>query len=249
MTEKPLPGIPPVIGHRGAAGHAPENTIASLEKAAALGVRWVEFDVKLSADGIPVLFHDDKLKRTTGGKGAVADCSWADLQRLEAGGWFGPEFAGEPVPSLEDAVAVLARLDLGAVVEIKPSSGREEETAEVVAGVLKEIWPRALPLPLISGFQHECLKIVGRTAPEFPLGLNVFKLPGDWKQTARALGLAAIHCRENKLTAKQVSAIIAEGLTVRSFTVNEAARAEELYGWGVEGVFSDFPDRILPTSS
>lgn len=118
MTESPPPVLPPVIGHRGAAGHAPENTLASLEKAAALGVRWVEFDVKLTADAMVILFHDETLSRTTDGKGALADKKWADLRPLDAGGWFGPEFAGEHVPSLEEAVAALARLGLGAVVEI-----------------------------------------------------------------------------------------------------------------------------------
>ncbi|MDA0305008.1 MAG: glycerophosphodiester phosphodiesterase family protein [Proteobacteria bacterium] len=248
MTETPHPVLPKVIGHRGAAGHAPENTLASLEKAAALGVRWVEFDVQLSADRVVVLFHDERLERTTDGKGAVADWTWGDLQGLDAGGWFGAVFAGERAPSLEQAVAALTRLGLGAVVEIKPCAGWEAETAEVAAGVLKEIWPAALPPPLVSSFKEECLEVVRRVAPEYALALNVFKLPRGWKQKARSLGLAAIHCRENKLTQKQVGAMIAEGVTVRAFCIDDTARAEELYGWGVEGVFSDFPDRLLVVS-
>lgn len=244
MTKSP----PPVIGHRGAAGQAPENTLAGLEKAAALGVSWVEFDVQLSADRVPVLFHDEKLQRTTGVKGAVKDWTWADLQRLDAGGWFGPQFGGEQVPSLEQALAALASLGLGAVVEIKPPSGREAETAEIVSGVLKKKWPAQLPPPLVSSFSLECLEIVRSTAPEFSLALNGFKLPRDWLQKVHSLGLVAIHCRENKLTAKRVKAVVAQTVAVRAFSVNDKARAEELFGWGVVGVFSDFPERILPVS-
>ncbi len=245
MTETPRPVLPKVIGHRGAAGHAPENTLASLEIAAALGVRWVEFDVQLSADRVVVLFHDERLERTTDGKGRVADWPWGDLQGLDAGGWFGAEFAGERVASLEQAVAALTRLDLGAVVEIKPGAGREAETADIAARALKKLWPAALPPPLVSSFKEECLEVVRRVAPEYALALNVFNLPRGWEQKARDLGLAAIHCRENKLTQKQVSAIIAEGVTVRAFSVSDPARAEKLYGWGIEGIFSDFPDRLL----
>ncbi|MEE8351751.1 MAG: glycerophosphodiester phosphodiesterase family protein [Rhodospirillales bacterium] len=245
MAETLRPVLPKVIGHRGAAGYAPENTLASLEKAAALGVLWIEFDVQLSAEGVPVLFHDETLERTTDGKGAVADWSWGDLQGLDAGGWFGTGFAGEGVASLEQAVAALTRLGMGAVVEIKPGAGREAETADIIAGALKKTWPAALPPPLVSSFKEECLAVVRRIAPEYALALNVFNLPRGWKQKICDLGLAAIHCRENKLTPKQVGAIIAEGVTVRAFNVSDPARAEKLYGWGVEGVFSNFPDRLL----
>ena len=246
MTEPPPPVLPPVIGHRGAAGHAPENTLAGLEKAAALGVRWVEFDVQMSADHVPVLFHDEMLQRTTGARGAVVDCTWAELQRLDAGGWFGAGFGAEKVPSLEQALAALARLGLGAVVEIKPSTGREAETADIVAGAMKEMWPMALPPPLVSSFRPECLEVVRRVAPDFSLALNVFKFPRDWERKVQSLGLGAIHCRENKLTAKRVGTVVAAGVGVRAFNVNDPTRAEELFGWGVRGVFSDFPDRILP---
>ena len=153
--------IPRVIGHRGAAGHAPENTLVSLEKAAALGVRWVEFDTKLSADGVPVVFHDDKLERTTDGRGPVAEMPLAELLALDAGTWFGDGFAGEPVPTLGQAMATLTRLGLGANVEIKASPGREAETGDTVGVVLKSDWPETLPAPLISSFDAETLAAAG----------------------------------------------------------------------------------------
>jgi len=109
---------PRVIGHRGACGHAPENTLASFRKAAELGVRWVEFDAALSSDGEIVLFHDDTLKRTTGRAGRLAETTWADLQGLDAGSWFSEDFAGEPIPTLRQAFQLLADLGLGAVIKL-----------------------------------------------------------------------------------------------------------------------------------
>ena len=80
--------VPPVIGHRGACGHAPENTLVSFRRAAALGVRWVEFDVRLSRDREVVVLHDEGLERTTNGGGLVAEKDWAELQALDAGAWY-----------------------------------------------------------------------------------------------------------------------------------------------------------------
>ncbi len=249
MTESEIIFVPPVIGHRGAAGHAPENTLASLQKAAELGARWVEFDTKLTSDGAAVLFHDDTLERTTDGHGEVAETALADLRKLDAGTWFdvGSQgaFAGERVPTLVDAIAALARLGLGANVEIKPSPGRETETGCVVAEVLKSYWPETLPAPLISSFDAEVLRAARDTAPEFPRALLVFRLPLDWRSPLEALGCVALHCREKHLTAARAGAVLAGGYALRSFTVNDKARAETLFGWGVDGIISDYPDRIL----
>lgn len=242
--------MPAVIGHRGAAGHAPENTLVSLEKAAELGVRWVEFDTKLTADGHVVLFHDDTLERTTGGRGAVAETTLAELQALDAGSWFdgGSQgaYAGERVPTLKEAMETLARLDLGAVVEIKPSPGRERETGLAVAGALAAGWPETLPAPLISSFDPTVLGAVRDAAPDIRRALNTFKIPWGWRKRAKALNFRALHCLEKNLTARRVRALKEEGMAVRAFTVNDRSRAETLLRWGVDGVFSDYPERMLP---
>ena len=106
--------LPVVIGHRGAAAHAPENTLASIRSAAALGASWVEFDVKLTADGRCIVFHDDALDRTTDGRGAVSTATHDEINRLDAGAWFAPAFAGERVPSLAAALGLIIGLRLGA---------------------------------------------------------------------------------------------------------------------------------------
>ena len=125
--------LPRVIGHRGAAACAPENTLAGFRKAKALGCRWVEFDVRLTADGRPVLLHDNRLERTTDGRGRVSALSLAAVRRHDAGRWFHSSFAGERVPTLEQALMLLAELGLGANVELKAARGNEAATGALVA--------------------------------------------------------------------------------------------------------------------
>src|SRR5579859_6338194 len=105
---------PAIIGHRGAAGLAPENTLAAIRAAAAAGARWVELDVQLTRDGVPVLLHDSTLERTTDGEGKVGDADLDALRRVDAGSWFAPRFLGQRVPTLAEAVAELGQLGLGA---------------------------------------------------------------------------------------------------------------------------------------
>jgi len=131
--------LPRVIGHRGAAAHAPENTLASFRKAAALGVEMVEFDVKLTRNRVPVVIHDDTLDRTTDGSGPIANSDFAAVRMLDAGRKFAPEFRGERVPTLDEVLTVALELGLAVNIEIKPCPGREVETAEVaLAAAQKE---------------------------------------------------------------------------------------------------------------
>lgn len=110
--------LPRVIGHRGAAAHAPENTLESIRCAAAFGVAMVEIDVQLSKDEVPVIIHDDTLERTTTGRGPVIDFTWRELQALDAGTPFGRPFAGERIPDLPAVLALCRELKLGLNVEI-----------------------------------------------------------------------------------------------------------------------------------
>src|ERR1035437_3286813 len=112
--------ISPIIGHRGASAEAPENPIEPIRAAADMGVKWVQMEVMLTRDSVPIIFHDDTLDRTTNGAGNVADRDWADISELEAGSWFGDSFAGIKIPTLEDALEAIIDLGLGLNLEIKP---------------------------------------------------------------------------------------------------------------------------------
>jgi len=236
--------IPLIIGHRGAMGHAPENTLASFRKAHELGATWVEFDVKLTADHEVIVLHDDTLDRTSNGSGCVSDITLAGIRGLDAGAWFSDEFAGEPVPSFTEAIRLLCDLSLGANVEIKPVEGLEGETAEAVCRVIAGCWLHDKPLPLISSFKDECLAVVRDRLPGCDRSLLVLEVPDDWEGRVRALGCNALHVWHEPLTQDQVTAITGAGYPVRCYTVNEAADAQRLLDWGVESIITNYPDRM-----
>jgi len=237
--------LPRVIGHRGAAASAPENTLASIARAHALGCRWVEFDVKLSFDKVPMLMHDDRLDRTTDGQGFFADIMAAELKRCDAGNWFGLDFRGERIPTLAEAVALLKRLGMGANVEIKPCPGREVETGRLVMEELRQIWPRDLGL-LISSFSTAALEAARAVAPELPRGLLVEAAPPEWAQTARRLGCVTLNPWQEALQPETVAEAHAQGLAVAAYTVNDPERAAMLRSWGVDAVFTDVPEQLIP---
>lgn len=236
--------LPFVIGHRGAKGLAPENTLAGFQAAKRVGVRWVEFDVKLSRDGIPLLFHDDFLDRTTNAQGRVMDRTWAELAGLDAGSYFSPGFKGEGVPRLDQAIVMLGTLGLGANIEIKPSPGTEAQTAAETIAVVRKLWPGHLPKPLLTSFALKAMEEARRLAPDLPKALLVEKLPEDWKVLAKTIGANAVHLDDQFVTTGQVASVRQAGLGVRVYTVNDPGRAAALSGWGVSSVFTDYPNLI-----
>ncbi len=236
--------LPPLIGHRGAAGHAPENTLAGLRAAARLGVRAVEFDVRLSRDGVPVLFHDGTLARTTDGHGAVDDHDLAALKTLDAGGWFAPAFRGERIPTLSEALAVLADLGLAANVEIKAEADRAAETGRAVAASLARAGSGYPGRLLLSSFSPVALRAAAETVPGLDRALLVQTIPRDWQSQCHRIGCAALHVAGDRLTPDLAVAVTAAGLTLRCYTVNDRAAAVALFALGVSGVFSDWPDRL-----
>jgi glycerophosphoryl diester phosphodiesterase len=239
------PVLPSVIGHRGAAGCAPENTLAALRWAKALDCRWVEFDVRLTADREPILLHDDRLARTTDGRGQVVRLPLAALRRHDAGGWFAPEFAGERIPTLAEAVALLAELELGANIELKAGRGDAADTGRVVAGALDQLWPPHLPAPLLSSFSPEALAAARLCAPQFARGRLFRRVPRDWRRRAETFGCASIHANHRRLAPTIVAEIRESGYCLLAYTVNEPARARVLLNWGVTSVISDVPHIIL----
>jgi glycerophosphoryl diester phosphodiesterase len=235
---------PRIIGHRGAALAAPENTLAGFCMAAALNVEWVEFDVHLTSDGRCILLHDDTLDRTTNGHGPVSHLTFDEVRRLDAGTWFGPDFAGQPVPGLEETIGLLAQLKLGAVVELKPAPGEEVATGRAVAAVLAERWPAALPPPLLSSFKPAALAAAREVAPHLSRALLVGALPRDWRRQVEALDCSMLHADQRRLDQPTVAVVRDTGLSLFAYTVNLPQRAQELFSWGVDSVFSDCPDRV-----
>ena len=233
-----------MIGHRGAAACAPENTLAGLRKAKALGCRWVEFDVRLTADSQPVLIHDNRLERTTDGRGRVSALSLAAVRRHDAGKWFHSSFAGERVPTLEEALTLLAELGLGANVELKAARGKEAATGAVVAEMLARTWPADPAHLLISSFQRSALAAARDRAPHIARGILFRRIPKNWRNVAARLGCMTIHADQQRLRPAVLSEIRRAGYPLLAYTVNDPERAKTLFDFGVKSVFSDVPDRL-----
>ncbi len=236
---------PRLIAHRCGGALAPENTLAGLRKAAELGYRAVEFDVMLSADGTPVLIHDETLERTTDGRGRVDETSDAELARLDAGSRHGAQFAGEPVPSFGDAAELCQALGLWANVEIKPSAGHETETGRRVALETRELWS-GQPPPLLSSFSLEALAAAREAAPELPRGLLVEAPPADWLGLLRRLDCISLHCRGYGVSPQLLGEARAAGVPLLAYTVNDPEEAGLLLHAGVAAVFTDRLDLIPP---
>ena len=239
------PPLPPVIGHRGAAARAPENTLAALRAAKALGCSWVEFDVRLTADGVPVLCHDRRLDRTTDGSGRIADLAFAAVREYDAGAWFAPAFAGEPIPTLEEALLLCAELQLGADIEIKADYGRYHDTTAAVIAAFSRLGARR-PSMLVSSFTLWALW----SLPDYVSRGMLFRMvPRNWAVFAERFKCAVIGADHRRLKRRRVAEIRAAGYQLAAYTVNDPARARLLYGWGVTSVFSDIPDIILKEST
>ena len=223
--------LPKVIGHRGAMAYAPENTLESFREAHRRGATWVEIDVKLTADGVPVVMHDASLKRTTGVDRLVAEVRAAELP--------------PSVPTFEQAIACFGELGLGCNVEIKPCAGREVETAGVAVATLRRLWPAKLPAPLLSSFKDASLGAAREAAPEFARALLIDEVKDDWQVRAEAVSAAGINTSGKRLTAVRAVEIRKAGYLLSVYTINDGDVARALVGMGVQCVISDAPDVIL----
>jgi glycerophosphoryl diester phosphodiesterase len=234
-----------VIAHRGASGYAPENTLVAMRKASQLGAKWVEFDVML-ADGIePIVIHDFTLKRTTNGRGRVANTPYNKMAQLDAGSWFAPEFRNERIPTLIELLSCLVELNLHINMEIKPTPGQELATTRKALEVLERYWPCEKLPPLISSGSLLCLREARRLQPQLLLGVIADRWPLHWQTISEELACISWHFNHEILNPQRVAQIQKSGKLVLAYTVNQAARALELFRWGVAAVFTDYPDVIL----
>lgn len=235
-------GLPPIIGHRGARGLAPENTLGGLRAAFAHGVRYVEIDAKLSGDGVVILMHDETLERTTDGSGLVAKTSYSVIQGLNAAKNF-PDAPAEPPPTLESVLALIQEVGGGINIEIKPCPGRERETAAAVVETVRRVWRQPIP-PLLSSFDHAALDTCRTLAPDLPRGYLSEVADEDWVAHARALGCTTLNLLWKNVPPAQVPHLTASGLPLLLWTVNEPEAARAFLAAGVTSIITDYPDIV-----
>ena len=241
--------IPPlhgsrVIAHRGGAANAPENTLAALRETARLGVTWVEVDVALLRDGTAVLFHDDTLERCTNGRGRLSDCTFADLERLDAGSWFAPEFTGERVPTLAQALAEAEAFGLSLNLELKVHG---QEGQALVDTVMRVFSDSGFPpdRTFVSCFDHGLINILCRVYPALPRGLLFAAPPQRWQEIAEHYGATSIIADHRCVGAAEIDAMRTAGCNAFVYTVNDPACAEALWDAGLTGVITDRPQSFL----
>ncbi|BDH44232.1 glycerophosphoryl diester phosphodiesterase [Salmonella enterica subsp. enterica serovar Choleraesuis] len=236
---------PRVAAHRGGGKLAPENTLAAIDMGAEYGHTMIEFDVKLSKDGEIFLLHDDNLERTSNGWGVAGELNWQDLLRVDAGGWFGREFKGEPLPLLSQVAERCRQHGMMANVEIKPTTGTGPLTGKVVAQAVRELW-QDMPVPLLSSFEIDALEAAQQAVPELPRGLLLDEWRDDWQSVTEKLGCISLHLNHQLLDEQRVQQIKQAGLYILVYTVNSPRRAQQLLNWGVDTICTDRIDVIGP---
>ena len=254
-TTDPWP-YPRWIAHRGAGKLAPENALAAFRLGASHGYRMFECDVKLSSDGMPFLLHDATLQRTTdatvrlgtGASAVAGEHEWATLAQLDAGSWHSPAYAGERLPTLEEVAVWCLANGCFLNIEIKPTPGTERQTGEAVARRAAQLWQGSAVPPLLTSFQPEALAGARTAAPDLPLGLLLDKPTPDWLDTAQMLRCVAVVCQHTLWNADTAAQAKSAGLRCLTYTVNDAAEAERLWGLGLDGLITDRVDLFNPAS-
>lgn len=237
------PGEPAFIaGHRGDRADAPENTMPAFQAAFASGLEFVETDVQLSLDGVPVLMHDETVDRTTDGTGSVADLTLEQLRALDAGSWYAPEFAGTRVPLFDEFVDALAGNRQKALVELKgfwtPAGIRTVLDAIYLRGVQNRV--------IFASFNLTTIAHLADTAPAIPRVIIKRDLPSDPVGLARYYGAIAILTTATSLEndPHAVSGMHEAGLGVLVYTLNSEKRWSEALAYGVDGIITDKPSKL-----
>ncbi|MEP6998724.1 MAG: glycerophosphodiester phosphodiesterase [Betaproteobacteria bacterium] len=238
--------FPRYVAHRGAGLLVPENTLAAMRVGHAHGYRMVEFDVKLSGDGVPFLLHDDTLDRTTDGRGRADALTWAELAKLDAGSWHSAAYAGEMLPTLAAIARWTIANGVACNIEIKPSPGREATTGAAVALDARALWRGATGVPLLSSFSEEALAAALAAAPELPRAMLFEEVPADWPERLARLQCVALDTDFREIDSALVAAVHGAGYKLLCYTPNDPAQAAELVRWGVDGIITDAIDAIRP---
>lgn len=237
------------IAHRGASAVAPANTLSAFEKAVELGADGIELDVHLSADGVPVVIHDFTVDATTDGHGRVADMTLAQLKRLDAGSYFDPTFAGERIPTLEEALTVIAINSLLLNVELKTTSLRDDGLERAVIACIErstiqhgEAFANQV---LLSSFNPFSLRRAKRIAPHIPVGLLYapdLPLPLRRAWLAFLAPHEARHPEHTMVNARYMAWARQRGYRVNTWTVDDPDEMHRLIGLGVDSIITNVPD-------
>lgn len=232
---------PVIFAHRGASAHAPENTLAAFEMALTQQADAIELDVKLSSDGYVVVHHDPTIDRTTDGKGRLKDKTLAELKTLDAGKFFSEKFKGEKIPTLEEVFEAVGKRTL-INIELTNYKTPHDQLVETVCMLVKK--HKMQKNILFSSFLASNLSKARSYLPEVPRGLLALNgFLGSW---ARSFGFVfgkyqALHPFLKDMTQQEALRVHRLNRRVHVWTVNHEGEMRRLFGWGVDGIFTDDP--------
>ncbi len=226
-----------LVAHRGDPAHAPENTLASIRSAVNRGARAVEVDVRRTADGVWVVFHDAKLRRIAGVSGSVARSPWSWLRRLEAGSWFSPRFKGEPIPRLAEVLEFCRRRRVGLFLDVKVSKG-EASLCRLLRRFdrsLERVWVGAGTLPSLRRWR----RLLGEEVPLFGVSGYRVSLTKRRIDQARRLKLKGLAVYKRWATPTSIRRARQAGLQLFVWTLRRPAELRRFAKLGVDGMMSE----------
>lgn len=234
-----------ITAHRGVSSLAPENTLAAYLKAAEMGVEWIEIDVQLSRDKVPVVIHDQSVNRCTDGKGRVAEMRLDNLQSLDAGSWFSEEFKNERIPTLAQTLLLARDNGLKVNIEIKlyPETD-SKRLCEKIQEVIMRLNIDSTQL-LFSSFDLPALKKMQLLLPKIPRGLLWSVMPENGLDLLAEIDAFSAHCNYRFLTAQQTSLIKQAGYELYCYTPNTPSDVSEYWLWGVDMMITDNPQAYM----
>lgn len=231
-----------IIGHRGAKALAPENTLAGIKKVMDFNVKWVEVDIQLSQDQIPVVFHDETLERCTNGSGLLAENSLSDLKKLDVSHPFSSEFKGETIPTLEELLVMCEVNNIGINLEIKIH--HDQQMLPLVKKIVEVILRLNFPLEqlIISSFSIAAVAEIKKQLPHVRRGLIMDKKSENLPKAVSELELYSLHIDHQLLTETFTKSLKDLGIVLIVWTVNLKNDLDKYAKWGVDHIITDHPD-------
>ena len=239
------------VAHRGASGYAPETTLESYRMALEMGVDWVEADVRMSRDGIPVAIHDADVGRTTNGKGFVVDLTLDILKTLDAGSWFNnvfpdnakPEYAGLRIPTLQEVIDIVRESSAGLLLEIKdPDRYRPDMEAVLLSLILSNSMEHRTR---VLSFSAPSLRRIKELAPSMPTVLLIAKPDGDPVKATTDASADELGILYTRATKDLVEATHGSGLAISVWTVDHPGDMKRMIRLGVDRITTNYPDRLI----
>ncbi|NMB24167.1 MAG: glycerophosphodiester phosphodiesterase [Firmicutes bacterium] len=229
-----------LIGHRGAAAHAPENTLASFHKAIDMGATMLELDIHLTNDQEIVVIHDHEISRTTSGSGLVSNMTLREIREYDAGSWMHPDFKGEKVPILREVMELIHKDNIFLNIEIKAGEKIHIGLVDKLLELVGEY--DTADMIVISSFHREYLKEIKEKAPAIEVALLYAGDVPDALDEAVGEGWEGLHPHFPLIDEKLIEGARQRGLAVRAWTVNRPDDMRRLMDFGVDGICSDVPD-------